>query len=1061
MLMHFQILILGNIEIRWGSRHAVPGSPKEALALAALAWDAGRSVSVDTMIHRIWDDPPAKPRASLHPYLSRIRGAMLDIAGQHTPRLRVQAHAYRLEAAPETIDLHRYLSLTERAEGLSERGALHDALRALDEAAELWRGEPLAGLPGTWAAGIRDILAEKALAAATLRARITLRLGRFRETAADLAPLAERHPADETLAEYLLLALYGGGRMAEAHRVLQRVRHHLIRELGSDIGEPLRHLQQGMVSRVPVAELLMPGGGVEESGDSAPPPPATAPDNLPRDVTWVGRSVELDRLTHGLGRSSVTSPRPVSIEAIDGMAGVGKTALAIHAAHQLRDRFPDGRLILDLGAHSVTQAPLDTRGGLTELLRLMGTPAHRIPQEHDQLIALWRTTMRDRKALIILDNAAGPEQVRPLLPGSSPTLVIMTSRRRLTSLPEVQPISLDALPSEDAVALFQQRMGEERVIDAADAAEIVRLCGHLPLAIEIAASRLLSRPAWSAGDLVTRLMRDNSRLGEIRNDSGEIRHVFDVSYQALPAVLRMVFRRLGLHIGTQFGPHAIAALTGLSLGETERALEDLLNVHLLQETSPLRFRLHDLLRDYARALSAEERENGISLEMLQRLVEFYLHTADLADRRAYPYRARFELGLSLSPSTLHLAQLWLDDTLHGQWFTTEAPNLLAILEYVTARGDTRLSSMLSHVLAGFLETEGYLSTAQPYLRSAADHWRNGSDPRATSRALLDLSGVSTRKGDYAEARAAAAESLRTAEQHNDSDIQCEALHQLALVSHYTGGDRQALSLIRRALNLRSRNPNSFQRARILNTMGISLLNLDQYQEALTVFIDALTEFRAAGDRRGQYRSLNNVAALQEKLGHLNKARTTYEEAAAMALAIGSRVEYATLQMNLAGVMLKTRDIEQATDLYQQALPTFREAGERRRESISLNGLGGCLQLAGRARESLTYHLSALEIARQLGAANEEVQALRGLGEAEHRTGSYLESAQHLDSSLSLARRIQSPSEEAETLVALGNLKHTLGLAEEAESLHRQADAIVTQLNSPSPPFTFNAASHDG
>ncbi|MFD7510657.1 tetratricopeptide repeat protein [Streptomyces sp. NPDC059853] len=1048
--MSFRIRVLGNIEICSGDRKSSPGSPKEALTLAALAWDSGRSVSMETMIQRVWDDPPSKPRTSLHTYISRIRRAMTKTAGEHAPQLYVRTHAYRLDAIPEAIDVHRYLSLTKQAEDLSGRGGFPDALATLDEAERLWRGDPLAGLPGTWAAGIREVLTEKLVAATTLRAHVLLHMGRFAETVSAVSPWAERRPDDEILAQHLLLALYGCGRLPEAHRVLQRIRHHLIRELGTEIGEPLRRIRQGMVDRVPVAELLMLGAA--ENTVTAAPAPASAPDNLPRDVALVGRSGPLRRLLRGLGQDHEDPPSAIALEAIDGMAGVGKTALAVHAAHRLRERFPDGRLLIDLRAHSATETPMHPDTALTELLRLMGVPAHRIPQDHEQLVAVWRTTMSGRRALIILDNAVGPEQVHPLLPGASPTLVIITSRRRLTSIPGVHPISLDALPPAEAVDLFQQRLGTRRFVNKRMAEEIVALCGYLPLAIEIAASRLLSRPAWSARDLAVRLMNDSNRLQEIRSGSSEVRRVFDVSYRALSPLLRMTFRRLGLHIGAEFGPHAVAALTGTTLDETERALEELLDVHLLQETSSHRFRLHDLLRDYARALSAEEPEAEAAEEIVQRLVEFYLYTADLADRGAYPYRARIDLGLSLSPSLLHLAQTWLGDSGHGQWFVTEAPNLLAILEYVENRGDSRTAALLSHVLTGFLDTEGYLALAQPHLRRAVAHWRGGADPGATSRALLDLSIVSTRRGDYTEASAAAEEALRTAERQSESDVQSEALHQLALAAHYTGNDRKSLALMRRAMVLRSGTPHSFQQARILNTMGIFLLNLDEYQDALAVFIDALSKFREAQDRRGQYRTLNNIAALQEKLGHFHKAQRTYEEAAEMALTIGSRGEYATLQMNLAGVLQKIGAIDRAITLYHEALSVHRDAGDRRRESISLNGLGYCLQLSGRAEESLAYHTSALDLAREIDAANEEVRALRGLGEAECRTDNYVDAAQHLDASLNLARRIQSPSEEAETLASLSFLQQKLGLSEEAVALRGEAEAIAARLKVPlSPP----------
>ncbi|MEE1938944.1 tetratricopeptide repeat protein [Streptomyces sp. TRM 70361] len=1035
--MGFRILLFGPVELQVGDRYGRLGSAKERLVLAVLAWEAGRPVEIDTLIHRVWDDiPPARARDNLYPKVSRIRGVLARLGGADAPPLTRHAQTYTLGIAPEAVDVRRYLGLVDSAGNSAEHGDQQEALHRLDEADRLWRGEPLAGTAGLWAEEVRGELARKRSAATVRRASALLALGRCADAVALLSPMAERLPLDESLTEMLALGLYGSGRTADADRLLRDMQRRLYRETGAGGGERLRRVQEGIAKRAPVAELLPHGPAASPPPRLAPPPEPSAagqvrpPDNLPPDISWVGRRGEVDRLLAAATRAAGPAVRVVALEAIDGMAGVGKTSLAVHVAYQLRDRYPDGWIRLELRGHDPVQEPLTPQAALAELLRLFGLPGHGLPQTLGGLTARWRTLMADRRAVVILDDAAGPEQVRPLLPGASPSLVMITSRRRLTGLAGAHPISMDVLPQDEAVELFRRRVGPDRVPDDTETAEIVRLCGHLPLAIDIVASRFVSRTSWTAADLIERLACSGERLTEIRDANREIAGAFWFSYQALTVGQQAAFRRMGLYLGPDVGFDAAVALTGLRPGEADRVLEELTDCHLLTEPSPYRYRMHDLLREYARALAVTERESRWAERTVQRLLDHYLRTADTADRRMYPHRTRMVAGHgSPGPATTRRSE----DVDPQGWFAAESANLLAALEYSRAHRPPCETALLVHVLAGFLETEGHWAIAEPLLREAVGHWRGMEDKEAEARALLDLGAVCTRTGAYETVVESAEHAIRLARETGDEEVEAEALHQLGLVSWHSGHYPKALSYQQRALALRTRRGDRLQQARALNALGIVLLHLGETEKSLERFREAVGGFRAVGDRRGLYRTLNNIGEVHRQQGNLELALRSYREALEISRTVGNSVDRATFQMNLAEVAQASGNTDEAHDLFQEALSTFRSVGDRRNETISHIGIGTALRARGCAEEAVARYETALALARGIGAAGEEIQALRELGLAEWKLGRVRQAAERLEAALELARRAHAAGEETGILRALTELRTRRNLDAGAKS----------------------------
>ncbi|MGW6459839.1 BTAD domain-containing putative transcriptional regulator, partial [Streptomyces sp. NPDC055078] len=477
------------------------GSDKERVALASLALDAGRPVSLDALVQRLWDgDPPPHARENTHTYISRLRRRLRAAGtGPGAPRIVGRAHTYVLEADPGCVDWFRFRRLVDGPPA----GDDAQVVAVLGRAERLWKGEALAGLPGGWAETVRGSLEEKRLGATVSRLAAGLRLGHFTELVGELSALVDQRPGDETLLGQLMLAYYGGGRFTDALRVHQRARQLLMAEYGSLPGAELNRIHRGVLARVP-PDALVSGAtaAVRESGRAIrPPAPAPLPPrNLPHQPALIGRRSELRTLNAAIGAAAGNGP-VVTLEAVSGMAGVGKTAIAVHTAGTLAAEFPDGQIYLDLRAHSPTQEPLSPGAALATLLRLLGAPAEHIPVELEARSAMWRTLLAERRVVVVLDDAAGADQIRPLLPGGSSSLTIITSRRHLSGLPHALSVPLDILPAADAIALFRRFAGDERTQDIRETSRIVRQCGYLPLAIELVANRFRARTSWTLATL--------------------------------------------------------------------------------------------------------------------------------------------------------------------------------------------------------------------------------------------------------------------------------------------------------------------------------------------------------------------------------------------------------------------------------------------------------------------------------------------------------------------------------------------------------------------------------
>jgi DNA-binding SARP family transcriptional activator len=479
------------------------GPAKQRILLAALAVDAGRPVPVESLIDRIWDDDgPNDARRVLHTYVARVRRVLKEAQSGHLTEVRLERRSggYQLVCDPDLIDLQRFRRLVGRARSLDRSDPNRAAL--LGEALALWRAEPLAGLPGGWATRMREGLRKQHLEAANDWADAELTLGRPTNVIQHLPELIVQYPLAESLVARLMRALNVAGRDAEALQVYAQARQRIADELGSEPGIELRTLHQTVLrqgSPFAAREATASPTAAWSTTDSEQtgPAPVTAYHQLPRDIAdFTGREAELLTLTEAATKPHNTA---VTLLAIEGMGGIGKTRLAVHTAHQLiaLGRYGDLQLYADLRGFSHDGVPADPRDVLDSFLRLLGVPPDRIPADLESRSAVFRDRLAAQHALVLLDDAADQDQIAPILPASKTCLVIVTSRRSLT-LPGAQTLRLDPFTPEEAIALLTNAVGHDRAAAEPEALrEIVTRCGGLPLAVTLAAQKLRIRPAVS------------------------------------------------------------------------------------------------------------------------------------------------------------------------------------------------------------------------------------------------------------------------------------------------------------------------------------------------------------------------------------------------------------------------------------------------------------------------------------------------------------------------------------------------------------------------------------
>jgi tetratricopeptide (TPR) repeat protein/DNA-binding XRE family transcriptional regulator len=814
-----------------------------------------------------------------------------------------------------------------------------------------------------------------------------------------------------------------------------------------------------------------PGGGVAGA--------AMATRALPRDIgSFTGRQPELQQLIAMMAGSS--HPGVVSIHAIGGMAGIGKTALAVHAAHQLAPSFPDGQIFLPLHGHTPGQRPVDPSDALASLLLTAGVSAAQIPPGLEARTALWRDRLAGRQLLLLLDDAADSDQVRPLLPGSAGSLVLVTSRRHLTALEDAHTLSLDTLTEQEAAELLV-RLAARPGLDPGnpEVAQITRLCGYLPLAIGMLARQLHHHPAWTVKELAADLVSATTRLELMYAENLSVAAAFDLSYAELAPGQQQLFRRLGLHPGAEIDGYAAAALDHTDLAIARRQLSELYERYLLAEPARGRYRFHDLIREHARTLATADdpAENGAAAG---RLLDYYQHTADAAgDMLAQMSRTRPDPAARTAPPN---AVPDLPDRARAlAWVRAERTNLLACLDEATRASQHERVVALTAGLAALLRQDGPWTDAVIWHSAAVLAARHVGDRPGEAGALRDLGLARLQTNDYTGATEVIQEALGVSRDIGDRHGEANALLNLAYARLHTGdypgavsaleealdmtrdlGDRQGeastllhLGTARRltgeykasaeatheALRLYGDLGDQINQGNALNDLGQTRVIIGDYPGAIHAYQEALGIFRDLGNLRGQARSLNCLGQVGIDAGDYRGAAQMLEEALGIYRDLGEALGEANVLRHLATIQREAGDHLEAAQKLEEALGIFRDIGHPLGEANVLSRLAAIRREAGNHLEAARMLEEALGIYRDIGSRDGEAEALNEAGALNRISGDLDRAVACHGRALDLAREISSPKNEACALAGLGRCALADGRTADAETALREAHEI--------------------
>ncbi len=801
---------------------------------------------------------------------------------------------------------------------------------------------------------------------------------------------------------------------------------------------------------------------------------AGATRTLPRDVaSFTGRERELMQLA---GTADV-----IGIHAIGGMAGVGKTAFAVHAAHQLSGRFPDGQIFLPLHGHTPGQRPVASADALASLLQTAGVAARQIPADTDARAALWRDHVASRKLLLVLDDAVDSDQVRPLLPGTGGSLVLVTSRRHLTALGDAQSISLDTLTPIEAAALLA-RLAARSGLEADDPAvgEIARLCAYLPLAVGLMAGQLHHHPAWTAADLAAELATARDRLELMTAENLSVAAAFDLSYARLTGEQRRLFRRLGLHPGPDIDAYAAAALDPdeAGLAAARRNLRTLYDHHLLTEPARGRYRLHDLIREHARTLAstepAAERDAAAG-----RLFDYYLHVTLLADQHlvrrtpAVPPVAVAAPQHAPELATRPQAVAWLEAerlniqatavqaarpgyaaaisaSLHsflrvqGHWDQALALHQLAI--EAAGQDRDRLAEARTD-LATIQRMTGDYPAAAGNLTAAVETFHELGGRQGEANALLQLGNVQYPTGDYPAAARSLGQALEHYRDLGDLLGEASALSNLGAVQALTGDLPAAAASLTSALEANQDLGDKPGQAHALNYLGTVQRLAGDYRAALASQVQALELNQQTGDRFGQASALNDLGAVQRITGDYAAATSSQTRALELFRSVGHRLGQASALGDLGVVQTLTGDYPAAIDSLKQALELFTELGHRQGQASALCDLGAAQALTRDHAGALESLNRALEIYASLGHRQGQAEVLNSMGEALLADDAAEDAHARHREALDIAADIPAPAEEARAREGIGRCQLLAGQAVEGGRNLRQALGIYQRINS--------------
>jgi DNA-binding SARP family transcriptional activator/tetratricopeptide (TPR) repeat protein len=919
--------VLGPIEAVVDGRRVDLGPPKRRLVLALLLLECGRPVAVDKLVDLTWEEPPPSARRVVFAHVARLRKALAG-AAKHGVALVTEPSGYAMRVEPDRVDVHLFRQLVESARTTADPAARAKLLR---DALDLWRGAPLedpeiGSGPHRLCRGLEDLR----LNALEGRIDADLAAGMHATLVGELSSLVAEHRLRERLAGQLMLALYRSGNTSGALEAYRRSRAAVATELGLDPGPGLNDLHDAILRRDPSLAAPSPTGtdvvrlpGPPASGGSATTVGRLieAPAQLPPAASgFTGRTAQIGQLDAWLDEAEQDGHGAL-VATISGTAGVGKTALAVHWAWRVADRFPDGQIYLDLRGFDPSGSAMSTAEAVRALLDAFLVPAERIPAGVEAQVGRYRSLLAGKRVLVVLDNAATAEQTRPLLPGAPGCAAVVTSRNQLISLVAngARQVALDVFTADEARKLLSAHLGGERLMAEARAVDtIIALCAGLPLALAIVAARAATRPAFPLAALAGEMTADPERLDAL--DGGDastrIRTAFSWSYQRLDDGSARLFRLIGLHCGPDVSAAAVASLAGIPPDQVRPALAELIRAHLLEERVPGRYATHDLLRVYARELADLLDYDDERCAARHRVLDHYLHTCYATSLLLNPHRQPITLAVVHSGVT--------PENLTGRaealaWFTAERAVLIAAVEWAAEARLPGHAWQLAWTYTPFLERRGHWEDLAAVQRVALRAARQAGDRAGQAHAHYGLGRAYARLARFDGAGTHFGHA-RALFDELDDPVRAARTY-LAMAGVLDQQDRAGASLDQagRALDLARSSGNRALIANALNAVGWYHARIGDGANALAYCRQALTVQEELGDLNGQATTLDSLGYAHHLLGRHDEAMDCYRSAIALYRSLGDRYYEADTLVHLGDAHDVVGAVEAARAAWRHAL----------------------------------------------------------------------------------------------------------------------------------------------
>lgn len=993
----FDLRLLGPVRLHVNGARVALKAHRSKRLLALLALNANTVVTADRIVDVLWDEPPSSVRQQVYNVVSNARRSLNGAAG--LAGIESIGTGYQLTVAERCIDVMRFQQAVHRAERTEAKGDPIRAAELLTRALDEWQGRPLADVEGEVFENAATLLSNRYLVAVERLADLLLRLNAADAAVQRLAPLVAEHPFRESMRAVLMKSLYLSGRQAEAIALFEEGRRLLAEELGLDPAAVLQEAHQ----------FVLHGRSVQDPGSAAPVPyaanhesgghatarqdrPATetqGPSYLPRDIAeFTGRTREIGRILEADEEGS-RSQAP-TIVVIDGMGGVGKTTLAVHTAHKISPRYGEGCYFLDLAGHGGAGGPLTASQALSTLLRSTGLAPELIPESLADKSALWRSRTSGGRILVLLDNAKDERQVRPLLPSGPGALVLISARRRMTSLEGAAALTLDVLPAAEAAALFVRVAGADRTApEPAAVAEAVELCGRLPLAVQVVAARFRDRPNWPVSYLVEQLRDQRYRSRLLRAGDRDVLDILAWSYDMLDEAHQGVFRLLSAHTGPDVDAHAVAALTGMPLLDAHDMVEQLCDANLIEQRAPGRYSMHDLVRDFANRVARDGREQE-RRPAVTRLIEYYLASVSGWCAQIGPMAVSLEPHDDADPGRVKPVD---SRSSAIAMINDEYDNILAITSLAAEHGLSDLAWRMSYSLMPYFVAVSFAGSTEQHLHLGLDCARAGRNLRG--------------------------------------EILC--MTSLASLKRSQARTREAMSLLERAMALTDdiEDGQTIRKWQLAELGAVQSLDGD-LDAARSSFAEGVVVAEACGDRRSLISFTNNLGSVSMSLGRLAEAKQAFTSALELCrVSEGPRFRAAPL-LNLGQILLYELEFERAVTWFGDVREISGSGAIELGVQLASVGLANALRGMGEFRAALATARAALESAEQRDNPDVHSHARNAIGDIHLSMGDLGAARSTFEHALEQAERhglVKHSVRAYEGLAHVGMASHDKAVAE--------------------------------